>query len=79
MAVPNQSPARVAFGPFELDASTGELRRSGIRVRLSGQPFQILLILLEHPREVVTREQLRDAVWGDGTFVDFRARFERGS
>jgi eukaryotic-like serine/threonine-protein kinase len=71
MAAPNQSPAKVAFGPFEVNASTGELRRSGVRVRLSGQPFQILLILLAHPGEVVAREQLREAVWGDGTFVDF--------
>ncbi len=71
MAVSNQSPARIAFGPFELDPSTGELRKSGVPVRLSGQPFQILLILLAHPGEVVAREQLRAAVWGDGTFVDF--------
>jgi DNA-binding winged helix-turn-helix (wHTH) protein len=49
----------------------GELRKRGIRVRLSGQPFQILLVLLAHPGEVVTREQLREEVWGAGTFVDF--------
>ncbi len=71
MAVSNQSRARIAFGPFELDRSTGELRKSGVPVRLSGQPFQILLILLAQPGEVVAREQLRAAVWGDGTFVDF--------
>ena len=62
---------RLAFGAFELNASTGELRKSGVRVRLSRQPFEILLLLLAHPGEIVTREQLRNHVWSDGTFVDF--------
>ena len=66
-----QSPARVAFGPFEVNAEAGELRRSGVRVRLSGQPFQILLALLAHAGEVVTRKQLRDEIWAENTFVDF--------
>jgi Tol biopolymer transport system component/DNA-binding winged helix-turn-helix (wHTH) protein len=71
MATQPQSPARLVFGPFEVNSATGELRKSGIRIRLSGQPFQILQILLEHPGELVTREQLREQLWKDGTFVDF--------
>ena len=61
----------MAFGPFEVRAASGELRKHGIRIRLQRQPFQILVILLRHPGEVVTREQLRDQLWSDGTFVDF--------
>jgi DNA-binding winged helix-turn-helix (wHTH) protein/Tfp pilus assembly protein PilF len=61
----------LSFGPFEVDASTRELRKRGVRVRLSGQPFQILLILLARPGDLVTREQLRDDLWSEGTFVDF--------
>jgi Tol biopolymer transport system component/DNA-binding winged helix-turn-helix (wHTH) protein len=71
MAAQPQSRVRLAFGPFEVHTEAGELRKRGIRVRLSGQPFQILLVLLAHPGEVVTREQLREEVWGAGTFVDF--------
>ena len=71
MATQPQSAAHLNFGPFEADIQAGELRRNGIRVRLSGQPFQILLILLAHPGEVVTREQLREEIWAETTFVDF--------
>ncbi len=71
MAVQPQFPLRLAFGPFELDSAGGELRRNGIRVRLAGQPFRILLVLLAHPGELVSREQLREEVWGKETFVDF--------
>ena len=71
MATQPQSPARVAFGPFEANVSTGELFKHGVRIRLPGQPFQILLRLLDHPGTVVTREQLRDQIWGGETFVDF--------
>ena len=66
MATQPQSAARLNFGPFEADVPAGELRRNGVRVRLSGQPLQILLILLAHPGEVVTREQLLRSVWGYG-------------
>ena len=59
------------FGPFEVNAHTGELRKRGVRVRLSGQPFQILLLLLAKPGDLVTREELREQLWSDGTFVDF--------
>lgn len=62
---------RLSFGPFEVDADAQELLREGNRFRLSGHPFSILLVLLEHPGELVTREQLRERIWSDGTFVDF--------
>ncbi len=63
--------SRVAFGPFEVNGPAGELLKGGVRVRLPGQPFQILLILLARSGEVVTREELREQVWSQGTFVDF--------
>jgi DNA-binding winged helix-turn-helix (wHTH) protein len=59
------------FGPYEADEVTGELRKHGRRLRLPGQPFQILLMLLANPGEVVTRETIRQRLWPDGTFVDF--------
>jgi Tol biopolymer transport system component/DNA-binding winged helix-turn-helix (wHTH) protein len=61
----------VRFGVFEADLKTGELHKNGIRVALPGQPFQVCAILLEHPGELVTREQLRQSVWPEDTFVDF--------
>src|SRR6266851_4396431 len=66
-----RSARRIRFGFFEVDANTGELRREGIKVRLQEQTLQILQILLEHPGEVVTREELRKRVWPTDTFVDF--------
>ena len=66
-----QRPLRVRFGEFEIDEHAGELRKQGIKVRLQEQPLQILQILLEHPGEVVTREELRKRVWPSDTFVDF--------
>ncbi len=62
---------RVRFGQFEMDEHAGELCKQGIKVRLQEQPLQILQILLEHPGEVVTREELRKRVWPTDTFVDF--------
>jgi TolB-like protein/DNA-binding winged helix-turn-helix (wHTH) protein len=64
----------IRFGPFVLDARTEELRRDGELVPLARQPFRLLLALARRPGELVTREELRQEVWGDGTFVDF----ERG-
>jgi DNA-binding winged helix-turn-helix (wHTH) protein/tetratricopeptide (TPR) repeat protein len=61
----------IAFGPFEADLQTQELRRQGERVRLPGQSFQILKILLERPGEPATREELQKALWPSATFVDF--------
>lgn len=59
------------FGVFELDGSTGELRKNGVKLRLQGQPLQVLSVLLEHAGEVVTREELRQSLWASDTFVDF--------
>ena len=61
----------VRFGVFEADLKTGELRRNGSKVSLQGQPFQVCAILLEHSGELVTREELRQRVWPEDTFVDF--------
>lgn len=61
----------VRFGIFEADLQTGELRKNGARVPLQGQPFQVCAILLSHSGELVTREELRQKVWPDDTFVDF--------
>src|SRR5712692_5196175 len=62
---------RLRFGVFELDPRAGELRKHGLRVRLQEQPFQLLAMLLEHPGEVVTREELQKKLWPADTFVDF--------
>jgi cholera toxin transcriptional activator len=62
---------RFRFGVFEADSVTGELRRKGMRVRLHSQPFQLLLMLLERPGEVLTREEICRILWPDGTFVDY--------
>jgi TolB-like protein/DNA-binding winged helix-turn-helix (wHTH) protein/Tfp pilus assembly protein PilF len=61
----------VRFGVFELDLDSGDLRKNGREVRLVGQPMQILCLLIERRGEVVTREELRNALWGGDTFVDF--------
>ena len=65
---------RVRFGVFEFDPATGELWRDGIPVKLQPQPARVLALLAGRPGEVVSREELRQQVWTDGTFVDF----ERG-
>jgi cholera toxin transcriptional activator len=56
---------------FELDLSAGELRKSGVKLRLQGQPFQVLALLLDRAGEVVTREELQQKLWPSDTFVDF--------
>lgn len=73
MPSPQASPAarNVRFGAFEVDLRAGELRKNGVRIRLQEQPFQILALLLEHPGEVVTRDELRQKLWPGDTFVDF--------
>src|SRR6516225_7343429 len=57
------------FENFEVDLRSGELRKSGVKLRFGGQPFQVLTILLERPGDVVTREELQKRLWPD-TFVD---------
>jgi DNA-binding winged helix-turn-helix (wHTH) protein/Flp pilus assembly protein TadD len=61
----------VLFGPFALDLTTGELRRSGVTVNLQPQPAKLLTLLVERAGELVTREEIRRAVWGAETYVDF--------
>jgi DNA-binding winged helix-turn-helix (wHTH) protein len=64
----------VRFAAFELNLRTGELRKSGVRLNLSDQPFQVLRALVDRPGDLVTREELRQRLWAAETFVDF----ERG-
>ncbi len=59
------------FGPFEVDEHLGELRNQGRRIPLQQQPLQVLLILLQAPGELVTRERLRRTIWPENTFVEF--------
>jgi TolB-like protein/DNA-binding winged helix-turn-helix (wHTH) protein/Flp pilus assembly protein TadD len=66
-----QSISIVRFGAFEVDLRRAELRKSGLKVKLTGQPFEVLAILLEHPGEVVSRQELCRRLWTDDTFVDF--------
>ena len=61
----------VRFGVFEVDLRTGELRKKGVRIRLQGQPYLLLITLLKQNGEVVTREELRSSLWPQDTFVDF--------
>ena len=61
----------IRFGVFEVDLRAGELRRSGVRVRIQAQPFKLLAVLLEHAGEVVSREDLQRRLWGTDTTVDF--------
>ncbi len=67
----SQQPGRYRFGVFEADAATGEIRRQGLRIKLNVQPFQVLLMLLERPGEVLTREQISRELWPEGTYVDY--------
>jgi Tol biopolymer transport system component/DNA-binding winged helix-turn-helix (wHTH) protein len=71
MGMPVNTPRAWRFGVFELDAPSGELRRNGTVVKLREQPARILLLLIEHAGQMVTREQLRQHLWPSDTFVDF--------
>ncbi len=64
-------PCRVHFSVFEVDLRAGELRKQGLKVRLHGQPFQVLAMLLERPGELVSREEIREKLWPQDTFIDF--------
>ena len=66
-----QAPVVHRFGAFEIHPQSGELRKNGMRLRLSGQPFQVLVVLVERGGEVVTRDELRSRLWPADTFVDF--------
>src|ERR1017187_9614851 len=71
MQVPAAKSRVIRFGVFEVDLQEAELRKSGIRIKLQEQPFQILTILLERPGQTVIREELRRQLWPADTFVDF--------
>src|SRR3984893_1413147 len=64
-------PPTLRFGVFELDPRAGELRKKGMKIRLQGQPVEILAMLLQHPGETITREELQKKLWPADTFVDF--------
>ena len=70
MSGPSPQP-RVRFGSFEVNPSTGELRKQGLRIKLHEKPLQVLLALLKHPGEVVTRKELQERLWPQDTFVEF--------
>src|SRR5579863_9033826 len=61
----------IRFGTYEVSLQSGEVRKAGLRIRVQQQPMKLLEILLEHPGEVVTREQLRGRVWPNESFGDF--------
>jgi TolB-like protein/DNA-binding winged helix-turn-helix (wHTH) protein/lipoprotein NlpI len=71
MKASNLSSRVIRFGVFEADLSAGELRKHGLRLKLSEQPFQILVMLLEKPGNVVSRDELKNRLWPGDTFVDF--------
>src|SRR6267154_2470894 len=75
MSTPALSARIVRFDTFELDLRTGELRKRGVKLRLQGQPLQVLAILLESAGNLVTREELRNQIWQVDTFVDFDHSF----
>ena len=70
-AVNGAKNGRSCFGPFELNLAAGELRKSGLKLKLHGQPLDILALLLERPGEVVTRDELQQQLWVSDTIVDF--------
>ena len=69
--VPRRRSERVRFGPFEADLHTHELWRDGTRIKLVGQPFVVLEMLLESPGDLITRDELRARLWPSDTFVSF--------
>ena len=71
MKTSSSVPPTLRFGVFELDPRAGELRKKGMKIRLQGQPVEILVMLLERPGEIVTREELQKKLWPADTFVDF--------
>lgn len=64
-------PRKISFGLYEIDLESRDLTRNGQKIRLQGQPFQVLATLIEHSGKVVTRDDLRQRIWGDDTIVDF--------
>src|ERR1700688_524363 len=71
MPVPVTNARRLAFGAYEADLHAGELTKDGKRIRLQAQPFQLLVMLLERPGQLVTREEICQKLWSTDTFVYF--------
>jgi eukaryotic-like serine/threonine-protein kinase len=73
MSVPERAPHRnrYRFGPFELDSAEESLSRNGVRVKVQDLPFRLLVMLVERPGEIITREEVRQRLWTDNTFVEF--------
>lgn len=69
--MPSENPSMFRFGVFEVDLRAGELRKNGVKQKLQDQPYQVLLKLLEHPGEIISREELHSTLWHGDTFVDF--------
>src|SRR4030095_3029814 len=69
--------SRFRFGSFEIDGSSNELRKNGLRIRIEDQPFRILWMLVARQSAVVTREELKEALWGQDTHVDFDRSLSR--
>ena len=67
-----------AFGPYEADLSSGELRKSGTRIKIQDLPLRLLSVLAENPGRVVTREELQKRLWPKDTFVDFEDGLNTG-
>src|SRR5208337_4356479 len=65
------SNSAVRFGVFEADLRSGELHKCGVKVKIQELPFQALKVLLSHPNEVLSREEIRQSLWPDGVYVDF--------
>jgi TolB-like protein/DNA-binding winged helix-turn-helix (wHTH) protein len=71
MNAPTQSRGLVRFGAYAVDLRSGELHKEGVKIKLQEQPFRLLALLLEHPGEVVTRDELRQRLWPEDTFGAF--------
>lgn len=71
MATQPRVAEKLRFDGYELDVRAGDLRKQGVRLRLRGQPLQVLQILVERAGDVVTREELQSRIWSADTFVDF--------
>lgn len=65
------APVTIKFGVFEVDLCSGEVHKAGVQIKIQGQPFKILTLLLEHPGQVVSREDLRRKIWPNESFGDF--------
>lgn len=66
-----QSKSVLRFGTYEIDLQSGELRKAGLKIRVQQQPLKVLEVLLEHPRQMVGREELRSRIWPNESFGDF--------